>query len=68
MNDVGCASTPILLVDDEIQTLISYSVILKSVGIKEIVTIDDSRQVMPFLSEHKVSIIVLDLSMPFIWL
>ncbi len=66
MNNIGRNSAPILLVDDEIQTLISYSVILKSAGIKEIVTIDDSRQVMPFLSEHKVSIIVLDLSMPFI--
>lgn len=66
MNDIGRISTPVLLVDDEIQTLISYSIILKSVGIKEIVTIEDSRQVMPFLSKQRVSLIVLDLSMPFI--
>jgi len=66
MNDVGRISTPVLLVDDEIQTLISYSIILKSAGIREIVTIEDSRQVMPFLSKQRVSLIVLDLSMPFI--
>lgn len=66
MNDIGHISTPVLLVDDEIQTLISYSIILKSTGIKEIVTIEDSRQVMPFLSKQRVSLIVLDLSMPFI--
>jgi len=66
MNDIGCILTPVLLVDDEIQTLISYSIILKSAGIKEIVTIEDSRQVIPFLSKQRVSLIVLDLSMPFI--
>jgi DNA-binding NtrC family response regulator len=66
MKNKGNPVNPVLLVDDEMQTLISYSVILKSTGIKEVVTIEDSRKVMPFLSKQSVALIVLDLSMPFI--
>ena len=57
---------PVLLVDDEIQILISYSVMLKSAGIKEVVTLEDSRQVIPFLRDHGASAIILDLTMPFV--
>jgi DNA-binding NtrC family response regulator len=39
---------------------------LKSAGIKNIVTLDDSRKVMPFLSENRAALVVLDLSMPYI--
>jgi len=57
---------PVLLIDDEIQILISYSVMLKSAGIDNVFTIEDSRQVMPFLKENGASAIVLDLTMPFV--
>ena len=64
------ANTPnyVLLVDDETQTLLSFSVLLKSSGLTDVITIEDSREVMPFLAESRdlVAVIVLDLSMPFI--
>ncbi len=66
MNDSQPKTMPILLVDDEMQILISYSFMLKSVGIKDVATLEDPRMVIPFLSENKVLVIVLDLSMPFI--
>lgn len=57
---------PVLLIDDEQQILLSYSLILQSAGIEDVLTIKDSRQVMPLLLKQKVSVIVLDLFMPFI--
>ena len=60
------SSLPVLLVDDEQKILFSYSLILKSVGIDNIVTIEDSRKVMPLLEKKQVAVIVLDLVMPHI--
>jgi len=55
---------PVLLVDDEAQILKSYSVMLRSAGIKNVLTLDDSAEVMPLLARQDVAAIVLDLSMP----
>ncbi|MCL4873964.1 sigma-54 dependent transcriptional regulator [bacterium] len=60
----GKMPLPVLLVDDEAQILKSYSVLLRSAGIKQVLTVDDSRQVMPLLEKQEVAAIVLDLSMP----
>ena len=57
---------PILLVDDEQKILFSYSLILKSVGIDNIITIEDSRKVISLLEKKQVALIVLDLVMPHI--
>lgn len=57
---------PVLLVDDETQILKSFSIMLRSSGIKNIITLDNSRKVMPLLEEKEVAVIVLDLSMPFL--
>lgn len=57
---------PVLLVDDEPQILLSSSLILRSAGIKNVLTIEDSREVMPFLSMHEAAVIVLDLFMPYV--
>ena len=57
-------SNKVLLVDDEEQILLSYSVILSTSGIKNVITIQNSRDVMPFLAENNVAVIVLDLIMP----
>lgn len=57
---------PVLLVDDEPQILLSSSLILRSAGIKNVLTIEDSREVMPFLSMHETAVIVLDLFMPYV--
>ncbi len=63
---VGTAASqlPVLLVDDEPQLLRSASVILRSSGIQHVVTLDDSRTVLPWLAEHAAGAVVLDLTMP----
>jgi len=55
---------PILLVDDEPQILKSYSIMLRSAGFKHIATMDDSREVLPFLDKQEAAAVILDLSMP----
>lgn len=66
MNSENNEIIPVLLVDDEPQILLSYSVMLKSEGIGPVASFEDSRRVIPFLREHAVSLAVLDLSMPFV--
>ncbi len=56
----------VLLVDDEQQILFSYSLILRSSGIANVLTVQDSREVMPLLGRQDVAVIVLDLIMPHI--
>jgi len=57
---------PVILVDDEKQILLSYKVMLRSEGIENVVTIDDSRQVMSVLGTMNGAVVVLDLNMPHI--
>lgn len=68
MNGLKGSSEHVVLVDDETRILLSFSVLLKSAGLKDVVTIEDSREVMPLLEQSRglVAVIVLDLSMPFI--
>jgi DNA-binding NtrC family response regulator len=66
MRNLPTTSLPILLVDDEQQILFSYSLLLKASGIKNVHTLQDSRKVLPFLKKHKISVIVLDLLMPYL--
>ncbi len=55
---------PILVVDDERAALDGFEVALVSSGYTNIVTMDDSRKVLPFIAEHEAEIILLDLIMP----
>lgn len=57
---------PVLIVDDEKQILLSYSVMLRTAGIENVTTLSDSRKVMSLLAKEDVSLIVLDLKMPHI--
>lgn len=57
-------SLPVLLIDDEPNILFSYGLILKSAGLKDVITIQDSRQALQLLAEKKIGVIVLDLFMP----
>ncbi len=59
-------NVPVLLVDDEQQILLGYRAMLLTGGIENIVTIDDSRKVMPLLAREEVAAVVLDLNMPHI--
>ncbi len=56
--------TPILLVDDELKLLKASQLLLMSKGFSNVATISDSRQVMGYLQQHDVGVVVLDLNMP----
>jgi DNA-binding NtrC family response regulator len=55
---------PVLLVDDEPALLRSVSVVLRTSGIADVLTLEDSRAVLPLLVEQPVGALVLDLTMP----
>ena len=60
------SALPVLLVDDEPQVLHSASIVLRTSGIAHVITVDDSRAVLPLLAEQEVGVLVLDLTMPHI--
>jgi len=55
---------PILMVDDEPQTLIGYEMALRSANIHPIIRCQDSRNVMGILSSQEIEAMMLDLTMP----
>lgn len=55
---------PVLLVDDENAWLNSFGLTLQVAGINNIVTCNDSREVMELLRTQPISVLVLDLTMP----
>jgi DNA-binding NtrC family response regulator len=57
-------AAPILLVDDEPMILLSFGTTLKKAGINNVLTMEDSREVMPVIEEKRASIVILDLTMP----
>ena len=50
MEQVSNTVRPVVLVDDESSVLLSSRMILASAGIKDIITVEDSRKLMPLLS------------------
>jgi DNA-binding NtrC family response regulator len=56
----------VLLVDDEKMTLNAAKLSLRSSGIGNVMTLDDSRELMALLATQQVSVVVLDLQMPYI--
>ncbi len=65
MTQQSGTSLPVVLVDDESSVLLSSRMILASAGIKDVLTVEDSREVMPLLAEQEVAAVVLDLFMPY---
>ncbi len=57
---------PVLLIDDEKQILYSYRLILNRAGMENVLTIEDSREVLPLLAVQDVAVIVLDMIMPYL--
>ena len=57
---------PIVLVDDETQVLLLYSGLLRGAGIEPVITLDDSRRVLPFLRENRAAAVLTDMNMPFL--
>jgi DNA-binding NtrC family response regulator len=56
----------VLLVDDEENILTTTRLFLQGQGIDTILTVSDSRKVLPLLAERSVEVIVLDLHMPYV--
>jgi two-component system, NtrC family, response regulator HydG len=57
---------PVLLVDDDPEFLLVSGLTLRSSGISPVMTVEDSRRVIPLLVETDASVVVLDLKMPFV--
>jgi len=58
---------PVLLVDDEREWLRNLSLaLLRNLGINNITTCLDSREVMPLLAKQRASLVILDMTMPYI--
>ena len=64
MKQSSGTTMPILLVDDEEHILNVSRLMLQSQGFADVLTIGDSRKVMPLLAEQPVAAVVLDLYMP----
>lgn len=55
---------PVLVVDDDPVVLQLSTAALQSQGMRNVVTLDDSRTLLQFLQSNPVSVIILDLMMP----
>ncbi|MBF0370148.1 MAG: sigma-54-dependent Fis family transcriptional regulator [Magnetococcales bacterium] len=64
MAQTPAANLPVVLVDDDPTVLLSTRSLLRSAGIRNVHTLEDSRELMPFLQEKEAAVIVLDLFMP----
>jgi DNA-binding NtrC family response regulator len=66
MKETLCPVLPVLLVDDESSWLRSLAITLeRSGGINHVISCQNSREVMGILSRQEVSLIILDLTMPY---
>ncbi|MBF0270857.1 MAG: sigma-54-dependent Fis family transcriptional regulator [Magnetococcales bacterium] len=65
MNALALPEEPlIVLVDDDPSILISASFVLRGAGVGRIVTLEDSRALLPLMERQEVCAVVLDLVMP----
>ncbi len=64
MNTRPIPPYPILIVDDEAAILLSVDTILQMTGLNNVMTCQDSRQVMNILASRPVEAMLLDLNMP----
>lgn len=58
-------SFQVLIVDDELDALQGLELILRGLGLHQILACQDSRRVIDLLKKESVSLILLDLTMPF---
>lgn len=66
MNPSMFPCKPVLIVEDELETMKSYAIALRIEGIKNIVQCSDSRDVLSLLGEREIGVILMDLIMPHI--
>jgi DNA-binding NtrC family response regulator len=55
---------PIMLVDDEVQALNSFEMVLRSASMNNFISCQESRDVIPLISQQEIEVILLDLRMP----
>ncbi len=55
---------PVLMIDDEVQALNSFEMVLRSASMNHILRCQDSRKVMEIFSSQEIEVMMLDLSMP----
>jgi len=66
MTQQNLGSLPVVLVDDEPSVLLSSKMVLYSAGLSNVRTIQDSRDLLPALTEQGAAMVVLDLFMPYL--
>lgn len=67
MHKVKFPALPVLLVDDEESWLVSMRVLLlRKLGVNNVIFCTDSRKVSSLLAEQKMSLILLDYTMPYL--
>ncbi|MFA7403064.1 MAG: sigma-54 dependent transcriptional regulator [Pelobacteraceae bacterium] len=64
MNSKIRTKLPLLLIDDDPVVLEIHGTALESEGVKNVLTLSDSRKAVQFLESNPVSIVILDLMMP----
>jgi DNA-binding NtrC family response regulator len=64
MTPVALSELPVLLVDDEPELLRSASLLLRTSGLRHVITLEDGRAVAPLLGQQDMGALVLDLGMP----
>lgn len=64
MKDAKYPNFSILIVDDEMYALQSLEISLRTQGIDNVLTCEDSRNVLSILEQNNVGIVLLDLTMP----
>jgi DNA-binding NtrC family response regulator len=64
MSPQALAQQHLLVVDDEPGILTEVSLLLNANDISQVTTLSDSRQVIPYINEHPVSVVMLDWVMP----
>jgi DNA-binding NtrC family response regulator len=57
---------PVMMVDDEVQAITSFEMVLRSANMNNFVRCHDSRDVIPLLSSQEIEVMLLDLRMPHI--
>lgn len=62
--DLSAAHLPVLLVDDDETCCTMMALTLREAGVKNVHTVFDSRQVLPFLQRHGAALALIDLAMP----
>ena len=64
MNSSPALRLPILVVDDDERIVKGTTLLLRAAGLTDVISLTDSREVMPLLHRQEVAVILLDLQMP----